>query len=310
LSFSVQLYFFSRSNSDESPDPADFAGVLTAAARTAPARGLRSQTPTRKQQLTRAENLLYVQAQNLPGKLVVVPNVAPRDKMGNHRGRVGLPFEDAVMRSWRNLGGMMGLAALVVTAAGGCTISIQPWTKPIALGQTPEPPLGSPGYKGPLPNPYPPNYPVPTPNGYPPNGYPANGYPPNGYPPAAYPPSAYAPNTSAGNESVALLMRQLNDAEDQRKALVDQVQSLKKVSRERDENLQHASYEMEESSKQLKKTREEVRQFAGEMDDLRERMKKLEDMRTALKPLIDEIMFHLEREKEGPKLPRAAAQAK
>jgi hypothetical protein len=61
---------------------------------------------------------------------------------------------------------------------------------------------------------------------------------------------------------------------------------------------------MEESSKQLKRTRDEVRQFAGELDDLRERMRKLEEMRSALKPLIDEIMFHLEREKESTKAPR------
>jgi hypothetical protein len=47
-----------------------------------------------------------------------------------------------------------------------------------------------------------------------------------------------------------------------------------------------------------------VHQFAGELEDLRERMKKLEDMRTALRPLIDEIMFHLEREKESSKSPR------
>ena len=88
------------------------------------------------------------------------------------------------------------------------------------------------------------------------------------------------------------------------------VQGLKKLSRERDDNLQHASYEMEESVKQLKKTREEVRQFSGELEDLRDRMRKLEEMRTALKPLMDEIMFHLERDKEPSRLSRSAAPAK
>jgi hypothetical protein len=213
-----------------------------------------------------------------------------------------MPFEDAVMRSWQSLGGMIGLAMLLATAGAGCTVSIQPWTRPLPVAQTLEPPLGNPAYKGPMPNPSPANYPAP--NGYPQGGYPANGYPPNAYPPGAYPPSAYGPGASAGNESIAQLIKQQNEAEDQRRALLDQVQSLKKVSRERDENLQHASYEMEESAKQLKKTREEVHQFAGELEDLRERMKKLEDMRTALRPLIDEIMFHLEREKESSKSPR------
>jgi ABC-type transporter Mla subunit MlaD len=218
---------------------------------------------------------------------------------------VTLPLEDAVMRRWQHLSGIVGLAGLLGRAAAGCTISIQPWTKPIPLGQTPEPPLGNPAFKAPMPNPYPPNYPLPLPNGYPPNGYPPNGYPAGAYPPNA--PSAYGPSASAGNESIALLIKQMNETEDQRKVLLDQVQTLKKASRERDDNLQHASYEMEESTKQLKRTREEVRQFAGELDDLRERMRKLEDMRTALKPLIDEIMIYLEREKETPKSPRAAA---
>src|SRR5437868_1541116 len=175
------------------------------------------------------------------------------------------------MRSWRCLGGIMGLAALAVTAPVGCTISIQPWTRPFALPQTSEPPLGNPAYKAPMPNPYAPNYPLPGQNGYPPggypNGYPPNGSAPNGYPPNAYPPNGYPPiayGSSAGNESIAQLIKQLNETDDQRRALLDQVQGLKKSSRERDDNLQHASYEMEESVKQLKKTREEVRQFSGE----------------------------------------------
>jgi chromosome segregation ATPase len=106
------------------------------------------------------------------------------------------------------------------------------------------------------------------------------------------------------------LIKQLNETEDQRKALLDQVQSLKKQARERDDNLQHASYELEESSKQFKRTREELRQWQGEMDEMRERMKKLEEMRTVLKPLIDEILRHLENDKDGPKLSRSPSPAK
>ena len=192
------------------------------------------------------------------------------------------------MASWRSLGGIRWSAVLLLAAGAGCTISVQPWTKPTPPTTHLDPALGPPnaaGFKAPLPTPYPP------------------GYPPSGYPPNGYPPSAYPPNASAGNESVSQLIKQLNETEDQRKALLDQVQNLKKSARDREDNLQHASYEMEESSKQLKRTREEVRQFGGEMDDLRERMRKLEEMRSALKPLMDEILFHLEREKESAKAP-------
>ena len=109
---------------------------------------------------------------------------------------------------------------------------------------------------------------------------------------------------------MAQLIKQLNETDDQRKALLDQVQTLKKAARERDDNLQHASYEMEESAKQLKRTREEVRQFTSELSDLRDRMRKLEEMRASLKPLIDEIMFHLEHEKTAAKAPAATISAK
>jgi hypothetical protein len=195
------------------------------------------------------------------------------------------------MGSWKRLC-TTGLAILLA-ASMGCTVSVQPWTKPHPAVVAPEPPMGSPpgAFKAPVPNPYP--------------NYPPNAFPPNGYPPYTYP-----PNPAAGNESTAQLIKQLNEMDDQRKAFQDQAQVLKKQLRERDDNLQHASYEMEESSKQLKRTREEVRQFSGELDDLRDRMRKLEEMRTALKPLIDEIMFHLEREKESSKAPRMPASNK
>ena len=206
------------------------------------------------------------------------------------------------MRTWQSLGGMMIAAVLLLGPTSGCTISVQPWTKPHPGAPAPDAAAGAPtsAFKAPMPSPFPGSYPQVTP---PPGGYPPNSYPPNPYSPAGY------SSQSTSNESVAQLIKQLNETDDQRKALLDQVQTLKKHSRERDDNLQHASYEMEESAKQLKRTREEVRQFAGELDELRDRMRKLEEMRTALKPLIDEIMFHLEREKDAARQPRALAPA-
>ena len=61
-------------------------------------------------------------------------------------------------------------------------------------------------------------------------------------------------------------------------------------------------YEVEDTTKQLKRTREDLRQWQTEMDELRERVRKLEVERTALRPIIDEILLYLERDKEMPKL--------
>ncbi len=163
------------------------------------------------------------------------------------------------MASWHNWG-KLTWSGLLLACSAGCTVSVQPWTKPTAPTTHLDPAApgaNAAGFKGPMPAAY-----------------------PQGYPPGSYPPT-YPPNAGAANESVSQLIKQLNETDDQRKALLDQVQNLKKIARERDDNLQHASYEMEESSKQLKRTREEVRQFGADMDDLRERLRKLEEMRSA-----------------------------
>jgi hypothetical protein len=199
------------------------------------------------------------------------------------------------MRIRSKQGRTLGVALWLLCATAGCTVSVQPWTKQHAPAP-PDPAAGAlagpGGFKAPPPGTLPPG-----PNGA--NPFPAAGYPPSGYGQGPYP-----QNQGQANESTAQLIKLNNDLEDSRRALLDQVQTLKKQARERDENLQHASYEMEESAKQTKRTREEMRQFGAEVDDLRDRVRKLEEMKVALKPLIEEIMFHLEREKEAAKSQR------
>ena len=195
------------------------------------------------------------------------------------------------MASWQNWGRMTWPVLLLVSA--GCTISVQPWTKPTPTT----------GHRGPCCRS------LAIRDSKEPDAHAVSSRL------SAHGVSAYRLSTQLStqygraNESVSQLIKQLNETDDQRKALLDQVQNLKKIARERDDNLQHASYEMDESTKQLKRTREEVRQFGAEMDDLRERLRKLEEMRTALKPLMDEMMYHLEREKEA-KAPRPPTSAK
>jgi hypothetical protein len=178
------------------------------------------------------------------------------------------------MWRWNKPAKTIGVGMLMLVVAG-CTISIQPWTKPVA----PTPPLD-----GPAGHPYaPPGQPY----------SPANF---NGPPPRPLP-----PNISANNEVTSQMLRDFKNVEDNRNALLDQVQSLRKQLKDREDNLRQASYEMDESSKHLKRTRDEFRQWQTEMDDLRDRVRKLEDYRAALKPLIEEILHELYREKETPK---------
>jgi uncharacterized coiled-coil DUF342 family protein len=65
---------------------------------------------------------------------------------------------------------------------------------------------------------------------------------------------------------------------------------------------------MDESSKQIKRTRDEFRQWQAEMDELRDRIRELEKNRATMKPLIEDVLRQLERDREpnalsiGPKL--------
>jgi hypothetical protein len=181
------------------------------------------------------------------------------------------------MWCWKKPSRIIGLSVLVLIAAG-CTVSIQPWTKPTA----------------PAPNDLPPGHP----------NAPANFIGPV---PRALPPGMTAPNA---NEATSQLVQKLNDSEDQRRALENQLSTLKKQVKDREESLQQASYAVADSSKDLRRTREEFRQWQTEMDELRDRLRKLEDYRATLKPLIEEILHQLDHDREAPKTLRVPAASK
>jgi vacuolar-type H+-ATPase subunit I/STV1 len=177
------------------------------------------------------------------------------------------------MSTWTNAARPVRLCAVLFTVMAvmtGCTISIQPWTKP-----APPPPQTPP-------------FPDMNPNMMMKNGQ---------------------QNTPAKNEEATQLIKNLNEEQDLRKALQDQVVSLRKQLKDREDNLRLASFEMDESSKQIKRTREEFRQWQSEMDDLRERIRKLEEYRSSAKPLIEDIYRYLERDSE-PKMFKYAAPQK
>jgi chromosome segregation ATPase len=113
------------------------------------------------------------------------------------------------------------------------------------------------------------------------------------------------PGSPAGptNETMMQLIKQYNEADEHRKALLEQVQTFKKQVKEREGSLLLASHEIEESSTKLKRTREEFRQWETEMQELRERVRKLEENRRSVGVLIEEILQHLDRPKDPLKLP-------
>src|SRR5947209_14152017 len=101
------------------------------------------------------------------------------------------------MRIYQNL---LLTAGLLCAASAGCTMSITPWTKG-----------GGPAADGAQGNHTANKQAPPAP--YPQGPYPAGNTPygPNG------------PNAGPGNESMVQLIKQLNETDDQRKALLDQV---------------------------------------------------------------------------------------
>ena len=101
------------------------------------------------------------------------------------------------MRSWI----VPSLTALLLTSAGGCTVSIQPWTKPTPAAPAIDPMTGLP------------------------HNMPA-GFPPN--------PRALPAGANSNNEATSQLIRQFNETDDQRRVLLDEVNNLRKQLKDRE----------------------------------------------------------------------------
>lgn len=173
---------------------------------------------------------------------------------------------------WRRTStGLAGWMGLMLLTASGCTVSIQPWHRqpggPVPIGDPNAPGFVPVGFQGPMPK--------------------------------TLPTSMHG----VSNDTLAQWMAKYNDADDQRKALTDQVATLKRQLKDREDSLRLASHEMEESSAKLKRTRDDFRQWESEMNEMRERIRKLEDNRKAVGSLIEEILQHLERPREPVRLP-------
>jgi chromosome segregation ATPase len=124
---------------------------------------------------------------------------------------------------------------------------------------------------------------------------------------AGRPPLTPGPNPGA--EYFSVLQAQLMAADENRKALEGQVVALKKELRDRDSSLERASHEVEQTWKNVQRTRDDVTRWKGEMEDLRDRIRKLEEERARLLPLVEGIIHQLDRDSGAynklPSLPRA-----
>jgi hypothetical protein len=159
------------------------------------------------------------------------------------------------MRSPRRIGLGLGIVVVPLLGSLGCTFSITPnWHMPAAM-----PPAASP---------YPVNPPIPgsaLPN---PAGLPPTGLPP-GAPPL--PPGTVLPPVSARSPSdyVSQLAERLQGSEDSRQALANRVQVLEASLRDKDQAVLQTSHEVQESTKQMRRTREDLQRLKQELDDSR-----------------------------------------
>src|SRR5436190_20225986 len=104
------------------------------------------------------------------------------------------------------------IGCVVLLLVTGCTIQVQPWGKTSGPAAADPHPTGMipANFQGPMPRPLP------------------------------------VPAQGANNETVMQLIKQYNEADDHRKALLEQVNALKRQVKEREDNLRLASHEMEE----------------------------------------------------------------
>lgn len=136
------------------------------------------------------------------------------------------------------------VVGLALAACAGCTLTIQP---PIRIGLAADKPCAeaAPAPPAPAPGPGPVLRPPPPLPGIP-------------------------------NEQLSVLMQKMASLEDDRKALAARLQQTELQLREKDQTAVQASYEIQESTKQIRKTRDEMQRWKQEMDDLRSKIRGIE----------------------------------
>jgi hypothetical protein len=166
----------------------------------------------------------------------------------------------------------------MLLTACGCTISITPWTKVAP----PPPPPGAPGLDGYPPGAMGPNFQGPSPRPLPPGQQNVGGPVP------------------ANNEMYVQMLKQFNDMDAEKKALAEKVQQLNMQILSGQNSLRQATHEMEASTDTVKRTREEMRQWENEMNEMRKRIRSLEDFRKGINRDLEEINHLLQERNREP----------
>ena len=175
--------------------------------------------------------------------------------------------------------GAIGPLLLLLTA--GCTISIQPWSKPAApAGNVPLDVNGQ-------PLPYNPLMP---------------GGPTGGPPKSLYPP----PQMFGNNEALNSLQMKLAEAEDRLNTIQPALFQLKKEKGKLEVQSNELAGEIQNTLTQIKHLRQELKQWKGEAEEMSGRIQKLEENRATMKLLLDRVEMYLMNDREakvfGPKL--------
>jgi septal ring factor EnvC (AmiA/AmiB activator) len=117
-----------------------------------------------------------------------------------------------------------------------------------------------------------------------------------GQTPAA--PSAVAPGPP--NDQISFLMQRLASVEDDRKVQAVRLLQVENQLREKEQSVVRASYEIQETTSQMKKARDDLHRWKTELDDLRQRLRSME---TDHQVTLDAILKTLEQyiDKDTPK---------
>jgi septal ring factor EnvC (AmiA/AmiB activator) len=102
------------------------------------------------------------------------------------------------------------------------------------------------------------------------------------------------------SDQVSLLLQRLATVEDDRKIQAARLQQVENQLREKDQVVMRATYEIQDSTAQMKKAREDVHRWKTEMDDLRQKLRTMEQEN---KLTLDAILKTLEQyiDKETPR---------
>jgi|SRR5579859_1891645 len=159
---------------------------------------------------------------------------------------------------------------LLLLATSGCAITIEPAWRP---RPHPDPnkvadplaPLGPGNPAGPGPRPLPP----------------------------VNPPGL--PGTAA--DQMSFLMQRLQNIEDDRKAMTMRLTAMETQLREKEQAVTQAGYEVQASALQMKKSRDDLHQWKGELSELRNRIRTIEqENRLTVEVLIKALEQFVEKE--------------